>query len=129
MIFMAKYIDGFVFVVPKAKVIDYKKMAKEGRDVWMKHGALSYFECKGEDLKTKDVGGGKPMEFTTLTKAKPTETVWFSFVIYKSKKHRDEVNKKVMAEMDEKYKDVKNFSMPFDPKRMTTGGFSVEVEG
>lgn len=126
---MAKYIDGFVLVVPKAKVAEYKKMAKEGREMWMKHGALSYFECIGEDLKTKDMGGGKPLEFTKLAKAKPGETVWFSFVVYKSKKHRAEVTKNVMDEMGEKYKDVKNFSMPFDVKRMAQGGFSVEVEG
>jgi uncharacterized protein YbaA (DUF1428 family) len=127
---MAKYVDGFVLVVPKAKVAEYKKMAKEGRDVWMKHGALEYYECMGADLKTKAMGGmPAPLRFTKLTKAKPGETVWFSFVVYKSKKHRDEVNKKVMDEMNEKYKDQKDMSMPFDMKRMAQGGFSVEVEG
>lgn len=126
---MAKYVDGFVFTVPKNKVAEYKKMATEGKKSWMKHGALSYFECLGEDLKTKDMGGGKALEFTKLTKAKPSETVWFSFIVYKSKKHRDEVNKKVMAEMDETYKDIKDFSMPFDMKKMATGGFEVVVEG
>ncbi len=126
---MAKYVDGFVFVVPKNKVSEYMKMAQEGKKSWMKHGALQYFECMGEELKTKDVGGGKALEFTELMKTKSTENVWFSFVVYKSKKHRDEVNKKVMDEMSEKYKDVKDFTMPFDMKRMTQGGFSVEVEG
>ena len=75
------------------------------------------------------MGGGKPLSFTKLTKAKPSDTVWFSFVVYKSKKHRNEVNKKVMKEMDEKYKDVKDFSMPFEMSKMTQGGFAVEVEG
>lgn len=126
---MAKYIDGFVFVVPKNKVSEYKKMAEEGKSVWMKHGALSYFECMGEDLKTKDMGGGKALEFTKLTSAKPTETVWFSFVVYKSKADRNKINKKVMDEMGEKYKDVKDFSMPFDMNKMAQGGFSVVVEG
>lgn len=126
---MAKYVDGFVFVVPKSKVNEYKKMAREGKNSWMKHGALSYFECMGDDLKTKSMGGQKALEFTKLTKAKPNETVWFSFIVYKSKKHRDSVNKKVMDEMNEKYKDVKDFSVPFDMKRMATGGFSVEVGG
>lgn len=126
---MAKYVDGFVFTVPKSKLSDYKKMAIEGKNSWMKHGALFYFECMGKDLKTKAMGGEKPLEFTKLTKAKPSETVWFSFVVYKSKKHRDEVNKKVMDEMSEKYKDVTDFSMPFDTKRMATGGFEVVVEG
>lgn len=125
---MAKYVDGFVLVVPKNKVAEYKEMAKVGAASWMKHGALSYFECMGEDLKTTDMGAGKPLEFTELTKAKPNETVWFSFVVYKSKKHRDEVNKKVMDEMSELYKDAKDFSMPFETKRIAQGGFEVVVE-
>lgn len=126
---MAKYVDGFVLVVPKNKVNEYKKMAKEGADMWMKFGALEYFECIGDDLATKDMGGGKPLEFTKMAKAKPNETVWFSFVVYRSRKHRDEVNKKVMDAMDklkDKYKDV---SMPFDVKRMAYGGFETAVEG
>jgi uncharacterized protein YbaA (DUF1428 family) len=104
-------------------------MAKEGKDAWMRHGALSYFECMGKNLKTVDMGGGKALEFTKLTNAKPTDTVWFSFVIYKSKKHRDEVTKKVMDEMNEKYKDAKDFTMPFDMKRFAQGEFEAVVEG
>jgi uncharacterized protein YbaA (DUF1428 family) len=126
---MAKYVDGFVLVVPKSKTNAYKKMAKEGVEVWMRHGALSYFECKGDDLKTKAMGGLKPLAFTKMAQAKPSEDVWFSFIVYKSRQHRDEVNKKVMDEMNEKYKDQKDMSMPFDMKRMAYGGFSVEVEG
>lgn len=126
---MAKYVDGFVLVVPKNKVAEYKKMAEEGKEAWMRHGALSYFECMGKELKTKDMGGGKALEFTKLTKAKPNETVWFSFVIYKSKKHREEVTKKVMDEMSKKYKDAKDFSMPFDMKRFAQGEFEAVVEG
>jgi len=126
---MAKYVDGFVFAVPKNKVAEYKKMATLGKESWMRHGALSYFECMGEDLKTKDMGGGKALEFTKLTKAKPNETVWFSFVVFKSKKHRNEVNKKVNEEMAEMYKDQTDFTMPFDMKRFSTGGFEVVVEG
>lgn len=128
---MAKYIDGFVLIVPKNKVAEYKKMALDGKKSWMKHGALSYFECMGEDLKTKAMGGEKPLEFTQLAKAKPNETVWFSFIVFNSKKHRDAVNKKVMDEMSEKYKDMdpKEFSMPFDMRRMAVGGFEVMVEG
>ena len=126
---MAKYVDGFVLVVPKNKVEEYKKMASEGRDVWIKHGALEYYECVGDDLKPKEMGGMKPLAFGELTKSNPDETVWFSFVVYESKQHRDEVNKKVMDEMNEKYKDAKDFPMPFDMKRMAYGGFGVEVEG
>lgn len=126
---MAKYVDGFVLVVPKDKVAEYTTMATEGRDMWMKHGALEYYESKGDDLETKEAGGMKPLAFTEMTKASADETVWLSFIVFNSKEHRDEVNKKVMDEMSEKYKDAKDFAMPFDAKRMAYGGFSVEVEG
>lgn len=126
---MAKYVDGYVLVVPEDKVDEYRKMAEEGRDSWMRHGALSYYECRGDELTTKDLGGGKPIEFTELANAKPGETVWFSFIIYESKQHRDEVNKKVMDEMNEKFKDQKDFSMPFEMQRFAYGGFEVAVEG
>jgi uncharacterized protein YbaA (DUF1428 family) len=75
------------------------------------------------------MGGMKQLAFTELAKTNENETVWFSFIVYESKQHRDEVNKKVMDEMNEKYKDAKDMSMPFDMKRMAYGGFSVEVEG
>lgn len=104
-------------------------MAIEGRDMWMKHGALEYYECKGDNLEPEEMGDMKSLAFTELARAHADETVWFSFIVYQSKQHRDEVNKKVMEEMDEKYKDAKDFSMPFDMKRMARGGFSVEVEG
>lgn len=126
---MSKYVDGFVLVVPKDKREAYKKMATEGRDLWMKHGALEYFECIGDDLSPDATSGMESLGFPKMTNATPDEVVWFSFIVYKSKEHRDEVNKKVMEEMDEKYKDQKDFDMPFDMKRMAHGGFSVEVEG
>ena len=123
---MAKYVDGFVLVVPKNKVSEYKKMAEEGGKMWKKFGALEYFECIGDDLNPKSMDGMKPLTFTKLANAKSDETVWFSFVVYNSKKHRDQVNAKVMKEMmkDPKSKDM---SMPFDIKKMAYGGFKVEV--
>lgn len=124
---MAKYVDGFVLVVPKKKVGAYKKMALEGAKMWKKSGALEYFECVGDDLKPS-MGGMTALTFPKLTKLKPSETVWFSFVIYKSKKHRDAVNKKVMAEMDKKAAKYQGQTMPFDLKRMAYGGFQVIVE-
>lgn len=126
---MAKYVDGFVFVVPKNKLSAYKEMAEEGAEAWMRHGALSYYECVGEDLVSRDMGGGKPLEFTKLTKAKPNEIVCFSFIVYKSKKQRDEVNKKVISEMNKKYAGKQDFAMPFDMKPFAHGGFEVMVEG
>lgn len=127
---MAKYIDGFVIVIPKEKGEDYKKMAEEGKEAWMRHGALAYYECRGDELKTKEVGGEKAREFTDMAGAGENENIWMSFITFNSKEHRDEVNKKVMDEMSEKYKNQKDaFEMPFETKRMAYGGFEVEVEG
>jgi uncharacterized protein YbaA (DUF1428 family) len=126
---MAKYVDGFVLVIPDGKEAEYRKMAEEGKDAWMRHGALSYFECRGDDLTAKDMGGGKPLEFTKLANSRNGENVWFSFIVFESKEQREEVNKRVMAEMNEKYQDAKDFSMPFDMQRFTYGGFEVAVEG
>jgi uncharacterized protein YbaA (DUF1428 family) len=127
----AGYVDGFVFAVPKKNIAAYKKMAKEGAATWKRFGALDYKECMGHDLKTKSSSPEwpAPVSFTKLAGAKPTETVWFSFITFKNKKHRDQVNKAVMAYFDKKYKNSKEAPpMPFDPARMTYGGFSVEVQ-
>lgn len=123
-----KYVDGFVFTVPKKNVAAYKKMARDGEKVWKKFGALDYKECMGHDLTTKGGEGmPAPISFKTLTKAKPTETVWFSYIVFKSKAHRDQVNKKVMAFFEKKYAGKEDMPMPFDPRKMAYGGFSVEV--
>jgi len=121
-----EYVDGFVLIVPKKQVAEYRKMAEIGKKMWMKYGALDYKECMGDDLKTKNMGGMKPLSFIKMTKAKPAEDVWFSFIVYKSKKHRDEVNAKVMKEMMKNPKS-KDMSMPFDMKKMAYGGFKVIV--
>lgn len=126
---MAKYVDGFVLVVPNDKTEEYKKMAQEGRDMWMKLGALEYYECRGNDLVPQDMGGMKARAFPEMAGAASGETVWFSFIVFKSKKHRDEVNAKVMTEMNKQMEGKKDMSMPFDMKRMAYGGFQVEVEG
>lgn len=126
---MAKYVDGFVLVVPKDKTDHYKKMAEEGRDSWMKHGALSYFECRGDDMIAQEMGGEKARSFPEMAGANTDETVWFSFIVFESKKHRDSVNALVMAEMGEKAEEYKNFQMPFEMAKMAYGGFAVEVEG
>jgi uncharacterized protein YbaA (DUF1428 family) len=118
------YVDGFVLVVPKNKVNDYKKMARIGAKTWKKYGALDYKECMIEHVKPQ----GVTMTFSRLTKAKPGDTVWFSFVTYKSRKHRDQVNAKVMKEMQEIYDKKKDTSMPFDMKKMAYAGFKVIVD-
>jgi len=126
---MGKYVDGFVLVVPKGKETDYQKMAEEGRDSWMRHGALQYFECRGDDLKQQEMGDEKSRAFSEMTGATGDENVWFSFIVFNSREHRDEVNAKVMEEMNETYKDKVDFEMPADMKRMAYGGFEVAVEG
>ena len=123
---MAKYVDGFVLVVPKGKEAEYQKMAEMGRDSWMKHGALQYFECRGDDLKQQEMGDEKSRAFQEMTGANSDENVWFSFIIFESKEHRDEVNKKVMQEMSTM--DWGDFEMPVDMKRMAYAGFEAVVE-
>jgi len=126
---MAKYVDGFVLVVPKGKEDDYRKMAEDGRDSWMKHGALQYFECRGDDLKQQEMGDEKSRAFAELAGTTDEENVWFSFIVFNSREHRDEVNAKVMAEMNESYDENSNFVMPVDMQKMAYGGFEVVVEG
>ncbi|MDP3965917.1 MAG: DUF1428 domain-containing protein [archaeon] len=121
------YVDGFVLVVPKNKIKDYEKMAQSGGKIWKKYGALEYFECVGDDM-TPNMGEMKALTFPELTKLKKGESVWFSFIIYKSKKHRDSVNKKVMAEMSKEMEKHKGKPMPFDVKRMAYGGFKTVVQ-
>ncbi|HBB38045.1 MAG: hypothetical protein UV82_C0009G0079 [Candidatus Magasanikbacteria bacterium GW2011_GWD2_43_18] len=116
-----RYVDGFVLVVPKKNVEAYKKMAKIGAKVWLKYGALDYKECMLDDKKPKFV----TFTFPIMTKAKPSETIWFSFITYRSKKHRDQVNAKVMNDPSMQPDGMKD--MPFDMKRMAFGGFTVEV--
>jgi len=126
---MSKYIDGYVLVIPKGKELEYQKMAEEGRDLWMKHGALQYFESKGNDFTPQEAGDEKSRNFTEMANASADENVWFSFVVFNSKQHRDEVNKKVMDEMNELYAGQTDFSAPFDMTKMAYGGFEVAVEG
>jgi uncharacterized protein YbaA (DUF1428 family) len=126
---MSKYVDGFVLVVPKGKAEEYKKMAEEGRDSWMKHGALEYFECKSNDLKQQEMGPDKSRSFSEMAGAGDEDDVWFSFIVFESKEHRDEVNKKVMNEMEESYDEQSNFVAPFEMSQMAYGGFEAVVEG
>ncbi len=119
------YVDGFVLCVPIKNTAKYKKMAGEAKKIWLKFGALDYKECIADDLNP-DMQGMKASSFPKMAKPEKGETIWFSFIVYKSRKHRDEVNKKVMAFFEKKY--GKNMmAMPFDMKRFAYGGFKVEV--
>ncbi len=126
---MPKYVDGFVLVIPKGRNDDYRRMAEGGRDSWMKHGALGYYECRADDIVPPEMGGERARSFPEMTGAQEGQAVWFSFIIFRSKEHRDEVNAKVMKEMGEMAEEYKDMPMPFDMKQMAYGGFQVEVEG
>lgn len=121
------YVDGFLLVVPKDKVAEYKKMAQLGRDTWMKHGALDYKECIGDDVRPEGMGM-KPRSFLDAAGAKDGETVWFSFIVFKDRAHRDEVNAKVMADPAMNDPKMAEMAMPFDGTRFCYGGFQAEVD-
>jgi uncharacterized protein YbaA (DUF1428 family) len=119
---MANYVDGFVIPVPRKKIAAYRRMALKAGKIWREHGALEFRECMADDVKR-----GKVTSFPRSVKLKAGEVVWFSFIVYKSRKHRDRVNAKVMKDprlasmMDSK-------GTPFDAKRMIYGGFKVMVD-
>jgi uncharacterized protein YbaA (DUF1428 family) len=115
------YVDGYVLPVPKKNLPAYFRMAKNAGKIWREHGALEHRECAGDDLKVKGL-----LPFPRLAKVKADETVVFSWIVFKSREHRNRVNAKVM-------KDSRIASMcdskstPFDVKRMAYGGFKVVV--
>ena len=119
---MPLYVDGFLLPVPKRKLEAYRRIAQKAGRIWRKHGAVEFRECAGDDLKVRM---GK--SFLSATKVKSGETVMFSWIVFKSRAHRDRVNAKVMKDpqlapmMDPK-------AMPFDIKRMAYGGFRVLVD-
>jgi uncharacterized protein YbaA (DUF1428 family) len=116
------YVDGFIVAVPKKNLQAYVRMAKKAGKVWREHGALDYREWVAEDVKV-----GKRTSFPRSVKLKPDETVVFSWITYKSRAHRDRVNKKVMA--DKRLAEMMNpKTLPFDAKRMIFGGFESLVK-
>jgi uncharacterized protein YbaA (DUF1428 family) len=116
------YVDGFVLAVPKKNLAAYRRMAQKAKKIWREHGAVDYRECAGDDLAVKF---GVP--FTKQMKLKPGETVVFAYIVYKSRAHRDKVNKKVMSDPRiQECCDPNN--IPFDCKRMCYGGFKTIVE-
>lgn len=113
------YVDGFLIAVPKKNLKAYVKMAKGGARVWKKYGALEYVECVGDDLDN-----GMGTTFKKLLKLKPTETAVFAYITYKSRAHRDAVNKKVMSDPSMSEGPAQ---MPFDMRRLSFGGFKPVV--
>jgi uncharacterized protein YbaA (DUF1428 family) len=119
---MAQYVDGFVIPIPKKNLAAYRSIARLAGRCWRKHGALDYRECAGDDLKIKGTAS-----FLRMARCKPGETVVFSWIVYKSRAHRDLVNKRVMND-PQLLKAMKSRKMPFDVKRMGYGGFRVIVK-
>jgi len=117
------YVDGFVLPVPKKKLQAYRRMAQKAGKVWRDHGALEFRECAADDVKP-----GKRTSFPQSVKLKRGETVFFSFIVFKSRAHRDRVNARVMK--DPRMSDMGDIKdMPFDVGRMIYGGFKVLVDG
>lgn len=117
---MAHYVDGFVIPVPKKNLPAYFRIARKAGKVWREHGALDYKECVGDDLNIK-----MTMPFPKGIRTKAGETVVFSYIVFKSRAHRDRVNAKVIA--DPRLRDMCGDEMPFDCRRMLYGGFKVMV--
>jgi uncharacterized protein YbaA (DUF1428 family) len=116
------YVDGFVLPVPKKNLKAYLRLARLAGKVWREHGALDYVESVADDVKP-----GKWTSFPQAVKLKPGEAVWFSYIVYRSRRHRDRVNARVMKDRRiAKMMDPK--SMPFDGRRMFWGGFKVMVK-
>ena len=118
---MSRYVDGFVLPVPKKNRAAYVKMAKLGRKIWLEYGALEYHECVADDVKP-----GKLTSFPQSVKLKKNEEVLFSWIVYKSRRDRDRIMKKVMT--DPRMQSMAPDTMPFDGKRMFWGGFKGLVE-
>ena len=117
-----RYVDGYVLPVPKKNLEVYRRMAQKAGRIWREHGALEFRECAGDDLKVKWV-----VPFPRAVRLKTGETVMFSWIVFKSRAHRDRVNAKVMK--DPRLKNMMDpKSMPFDVKRMVYGGFKTLVD-
>ena len=118
---MGLYVDGFVVPVPKKNIAAYRKLARMAGSIWREYGALEYVECVADDVKP-----GKWTSFPQCVKLKPGEVVWFSYIVYKSRKARDRINAKVMK--DKRFANMDPKKMPFDGKRMFWGGFKTMVK-
>ena len=117
---MAKYVDGFVMPVPRRNLAAYRRMARTAGKIWKEYGALAYVECAGDDVKP-----GKWTSFPQSVKLKKGEVVWFSWIVYKSRRDRDRINASVMK--DPRIAKMGSGNMPFDASRMIWGGFKMVV--
>jgi uncharacterized protein YbaA (DUF1428 family) len=120
---MPLYVDGFVIPIPKKNAAAYRRIAQRAGKIWREHGALEYRECVGEDVKP-----GKHTSFPQSVKLEKGEVVWFSWIVFKSRKHRDQVNAAVMQ--DPRIAKIMDpgGQATFDGKRLVYGGFEVAVD-
>ncbi len=114
------YVDGFLLQVPTKNIAAYKKMSAKAGEIWMKHGALDYKECAGDDYNAE----GMATTFPKAMKLKPGHTIVFSWATYPSKAERNRILKNVMADPAMKMPKT----MPFDPASMLYAGFEVIVD-
>jgi uncharacterized protein YbaA (DUF1428 family) len=117
-----RYVDGFVLPVPKKHLAAYRRMAQKASKVWRDHGALEFRECVGDDSNVK-----MGIPFARVLKLKPNEVAMFSWIVFKSRAHRDRVNAEVMKDPRIAHM-CDSKAMPFDAKRMAYGGFRVLVD-
>lgn len=125
---MKPYVDGYVLPISADKISQYEKMANLGGKIWMKHGALTYFECLEDDMNPEMPEECSMRNFREVANANNNEKVVFAFIVFKSREHRDEVNAKVMADPEMTADpDGTNEEMPFAMEKMAYGGFSAFV--
>lgn len=115
------YVDGFVVPVPKSNIEAYRELARKAGEIWREYGALDYREFIADDVPM-----GELTSFPRAVLQKEDETVVFSYIVYESRAHRDEVNAKVMS--DPRMKWMESEATPFDSKRMIYGGFAPLLE-
>ena len=120
---MARYVDGFVLPIPRKNAAVYRRIAKRAGKIWRDHGALEYVECIADDVKP-----GKWTSFPQAVKLKKDEVVWFSWIVFQSRAHRDRVNAAVLK--DPRFQKIEPADMTrvMDGRRMIYGGFKTQVE-
>jgi uncharacterized protein YbaA (DUF1428 family) len=110
------YVDGYVVPVPKARVAEYRRLARKFGKVWLEYGALAVQENVADDVKP-----GKLTSFPQAVQLKDDETVVFSWIVFRNRRDRDRINKAVMS--DPRFAHMKPEDMPFNGQRMFWGGF------
>lgn len=118
---MPHYVDGFIVPVPRRDLAAYRRLARRAGRIWREHGALAYVECVADDVKP-----GRLTSFPRSVKLKPDEVVWFSWIVYRSRRDRDRINARVMR--DPRLAAMAPGVVPFDVQRLIHGGFRAVIE-